>query len=142
MIINPRFVDCNDVPRGNFAEILIVSERIVERAGSQLAVKTKLRINVCIEIQAKAIAHAHILLMRQRRESSRRRGLRLAQDCVKAQTKIAAQTERSKLSHFAFNFLYAVFQRRRLILLRWRSCHGRHVFVLVNFWFARRYFVG
>src|SRR6266545_998200 len=89
VIINPRFTDKERMPRGRRPEVLVHRQRIVNRSGGELTMETESRIDVSVKVQPQPIAHARVLLMRQRRKPRGWIWLCPAKDAVKSQTKIA-----------------------------------------------------
>src|SRR5688572_24416875 len=89
-------------------EILIRRKGIGDRTGRELSVKTEFRIDVSIEVKAETIPHAHVLRVCQRRQTSGRIWLGAAEKRVKAQTKVATESEWTKPGHALFEFLDSI----------------------------------
>src|SRR2546427_921122 len=99
MKIDPGFADEEGMAPSCFAKVLIHRQRVVDWAGGQLSVKADFWIDVRIKVESQAVSHASVLLMRQSGKAGRRRRVCFAKDSVKAQPKVAAETERANREH-------------------------------------------
>src|SRR6185369_14541177 len=118
MIVRPGFADKERMARGRLAEILIRRQGVVERPGRELRMNTQFGIDVRVQIQAQTITHARVLLMRKRRETRGRIRLGRTKDAVKAQTEVAAESNRANAQHLIFQLLNSIVRGWRILRRR------------------------
>ena len=77
----------------DLAKILIHRQGVIDGTSYELSMKTNFGVDVGVKVKAQPVAHARVLLMRQRAEVRGRRRIGLAKDAIKAQTEVAAEAK-------------------------------------------------